>query len=244
MDPLNMLHSLHLGVHNRHNGMMKQLVRRTADRVGGRAMSSAVRRLTAAALLGVSVAAAAATLTSDQREWYRARMGVSGAMQPGTIPAADPIAEAVLRWNRLRQSDGYPFSEYAGFLLAYPGWPGETALRKAAEKRIDPNSFSPAEVAMFFDRLPPLSGTAQLRYAEALSALGRGDAARAAARAAWLSGSLSALDEGRLLGRFSFTPEEQDARMERLLWSRATGSASRQLGLTSAAFCCNASRAS
>jgi soluble lytic murein transglycosylase len=198
-------------------------------------MSSTVRRFAGVGLVALSVAAAAATLSNEQRDWYRSRMGVSGAMASGSMPATDPIAEAVLRWNRLRQSDSYAFSDYAGFLLSYPGWPGETALRKAAEKRIDPNSFSPAEVAAYFDRLPPLSATAQLRYAEALSALGRGDAARAAARTAWLAGTLAASDEGRLLGRFSFTPDEQDARMERLLWNRATGPAVRQLGLTSPA---------
>jgi soluble lytic murein transglycosylase len=187
------------------------------------------------ALLLASVAAAAATLGPEQRDWYRARLGVSGASAPATIPATDPIAEALLRWNRLRQSDNYVFSEYASFLMAYPGWPGEMAMRRAAEKRIDPNSFSPAEVAAFFDRFPPLTGTAQLRYAEALSALGRAEAARSAARSAWVSGSLLPTDEGRLLGRFTFTQEEQDERMERLLWSRSTAAAVRQIGLTSAA---------
>jgi soluble lytic murein transglycosylase len=187
------------------------------------------------ALLMASVAAAAATLGSEQREWYRARLGIAGSFPPSTMPVTDPIAEAVLRWSRLRQSDNYVFSEYASFLMAYPGWPGELGFRRAAEKRINPDSFSPAEVAAFFDRFPPLSGTAQLRYAEALSALGRTDAAHAAARTAWVSGALLPSDEGRLLGRFTFTPDEQDERMERLLWNRATAAAVRQVGLTSPA---------
>jgi soluble lytic murein transglycosylase len=87
-------------------------------------MSSTVRRFAGVGLVALSVAAAAATLSNEQRDWYRSRMGVSGAIASGSMPATDPIAEAVLRWNRLRQSDSYAFSDYAGFLLSYPGWPG------------------------------------------------------------------------------------------------------------------------
>ena len=203
-------------------------------------MSSMAKRLVPGALLLISVAAAAATLGADQAGWPRqAAAGGDGVAQPvanAYSSSADvAVAGAVARWNRLRQSDSWAFSDYAGFLAAYPGWPGELAMRKAAERRIDPNSFSPAEVASFFDRFPPLSGSAQLRYAESLSALGRADAARAAARTAWLSGTLSTEDEGRLLGRFTFTPDEQDSRMERLLWNRNLAGAQRQIGLTSAA---------
>ncbi|MDB5716680.1 MAG: lytic transglycosylase subunit [Sphingomonas bacterium] len=197
-------------------------------------MSSMVTRLLAGGLLLASVAAAAATLGNEQRDWYRTRLGVSGAQPTSAMPQTDPTAEAVLRWNRLRQSDSYAFADYAGFLLAYPGWPGEMAMRKVAERRIDPNNLSPRDIVAFFDRFPPLSASAHLYFAEALSAIGRPDAAQAA-RAAWLSGALTPLEEGRLLGRYTFAQEDQDQRMERLLWNRSTASAARQIGLTSPA---------
>nr|WP_232476052.1 lytic transglycosylase domain-containing protein [Sphingomonas formosensis] len=147
----------------------------------------------------------------------------------------DSVRQGIARWTSLHQSDSYAFSDYAGFLLSYPGWPGETAMRKTAERRIDPNSYSPGEVIAFFARFPPLTQSGNARYAEALSAMGRMADAQAAARKAWLGGALSPDDESRLLGRFgsSFTQDDQDRRMERLLWDRATAAAQRQLARTS-----------
>lgn len=197
-------------------------------------MSSMVKRIFAAGLLMASVASAAA-LTSEQRVWYAARMAGTAAA-PGVVPPPfDPTAEGVLRWKRLRQSDNYPFADYAGFLLAFPGWPDEAGMRRAAERKIDPNSFAPQEVVRFFDRFPPITTTGEARYAEALAAIGRTNDARNAARTAWLGGALSPDDENRLRARFgtAFTQADHDRRMERLLWDRSTSAAGRQLGLTS-----------
>ena len=41
------------------------------------------------------------------------------------------LSVAISEWNALRQSDGLPFSSYARFLIAHPGWPMEAALRKS-----------------------------------------------------------------------------------------------------------------
>jgi len=177
------------------------------------------------------MAAAATTLTPGQRDWYRARLGVPGAPMMSQPASPDALAEAVLRWDRLRQSDGYPFTDYSSFLIEHPGWPGETAMRRAAEKAINVASYSPSEVVRFFTALPPLTNTGQARYAEALFAMGQPDRARDAARKAWTGGVLSAEDEARLLGRFGsvLTPVEHDQRMETLLWQRATAAAQRQI---------------
>ncbi|TVV70597.1 lytic transglycosylase domain-containing protein [Sphingomonas solaris] len=194
-------------------------------------MSSTVRRLLAGVLLTASVAAAAA-LTADQRGWYAARLNVPGAYPSPAAPSAmDPIGEALVRWNRLQQSDSLPFADYSGFLLAYPGWPGEAAMRRAAERAIDPATAIPSEVARFFDRFPPLTPTGLVRQAEALAGVGRSDAAFAAARAAWTGGVLSPPDEDRLRARFGtvFTQPDQDRRMDRLLGEGATGAAARQI---------------
>jgi len=190
-----------------------------------------VKRLVGTGLLLASVAAAAA-LTSDQRAWYAAQLRVPGAGAiPATPPAADPIAEALSRWNRLRQSDTYPYAEYAGFLLSFPGWPGEGALRRTAEKRLAAESPPPADLVRFFDRFAPLTGTGRVRYAESLAAVGRSRDAVEAARTAWTAGALAPDEEERLRGRFggNFTPADQDRRMDRLLWDRATAAAGRQI---------------
>ncbi|MBW8910358.1 MAG: lytic transglycosylase domain-containing protein, partial [Sphingomonas sp.] len=149
-------------------------------------------------------------------------------------PRADPVApgfsgwnEASLQasineWRRLRGSDLLPFQDYATFLMAHPGWPGELMMRKAAERRIDPNNYVPRDVVMFFTRFPPQTGTGQVRYAEALDSTGRNGEARVAATAAWAMKGLNPDDETRLMARFGsqLTPTDHDRRMERLLWDR------------------------
>jgi soluble lytic murein transglycosylase len=149
--------------------------------------------------------------------------------------ASDSVAAAIPQWNALRQSDNLPFDSYASFLVAHPGWPGEPALRRNAERVLLPDQVSPGRVVAFFDKFPPLTNTGQARYAEALLAVGRRQDATAAARKAWTSGSLSTADEALVLGRFgaSFTPADQDERMDRLLWAGKTTAAQRQLTLTS-----------
>lgn len=149
--------------------------------------------------------------------------------------AADPVAMAIPQWNALRQTDNLPFDSYASFLIMHPGWPGEAAMRRTAERVLLPDQVSPSRVVAFFDKLPPLTNTGQARYAEALMALGRRNEAVEAARKAWTSGSLSTADEALVLARFgaSFTPADQDERMDRLLWAGKTTAAQRQFSLTS-----------
>ena len=145
------------------------------------------------------------------------------------------LSSAVAQWNAIRQSDALPFSSYAEFLIAHPGWPNETALRKSAERALLPDSASPNTVIAFFTRYPPLTPGSSLRLAEAYATLGQVDASRAAARRAWSSGALSSEDEVRLLSRFGSVlgPDDHDMRMDRLLWQRATTIAARHLPLTS-----------
>ena len=145
------------------------------------------------------------------------------------------LSSAVAQWNAIRQSDALPFSSYAEFLIAHPGWPNETALRKSAERALLPDNASPNTVIAFFTRYPPLTPGSSLRLAEAYATLGQVDASRAAARRAWSSGALSSEDEVRLLSRFGSVlgPDDHDMRMDRLLWQRATTIAARHLPLTS-----------
>ncbi|MBU3077436.1 lytic transglycosylase domain-containing protein [Sphingomonas quercus] len=204
-------------------------------------MSSMPKKLVLPAALIASVAAAA----TYQTDWPGASAPVvNGPSAPLALNAApravvnDPaIGIAVGEWNRLRQSDALPFSDYAAFLIAHPGWPGETALRRAAEKAIRVDQEQPAQVIALFQRMPPLSGVGHARYADALMATGRAEEARGEARAAWTGGGLPAEEEARVQSRYgaAFTAEDQDKRMERLLWDRAAGAASRQLAFVSAA---------
>ncbi|PXA93703.1 lytic transglycosylase [Nostoc sp. 3335mG] len=155
---------------------------------------------------------------------------------PAPVPY-DPIQPVLAEWKRLQQSDNYPFGDYARFLLAHPGFPGETSRRAAAETVLADGGQDAATVLRFFARFPPRTAAGQLRHAEALAASGRLAEAQAAARTAWRRGVLRSTDETKLLGRFAsaLAPADHDARMDKLLWQGATTAGSRQIGYVSAA---------
>lgn len=156
---------------------------------------------------------------------------------PSAQQRADQIAAAVAEWRRLAQSDNWPFADYANFMIQHPGWPGETSRRAAAETTLDSGATMPALVVDFFTRFPPLTAAGHVRFAEALAAQGKLDAANDEARIAWRMGVMRPADETRLIGGFpgAFRPEDHDARMDRLLWQGQIGAAQRQLSFTSPA---------
>lgn len=176
--------------------------------------------------------AASAEGAQDQLGWGRATQVLTGST---TSNAA--LASAISEWKMLSAGSNYGFDSYARFLLAHPGWPGELALRRTAEKSLDTSGWSPTTVVSFFRRFPPLSAVGRTRFAEALAATGARDEANAAARAAWIAGALSVADEAKIVTGFAsaLSPADQDARMDMLLWQGATSAAQRQLALTSPA---------
>jgi soluble lytic murein transglycosylase len=156
--------------------------------------------------------------------------------RPPSYAVAPQISSALAQWKSLRQSDGQPFSSYASFLTRHRGWPGETGLRKTAERAISPAT-SASEVVSYFRVHPPLSAVGHARHAFALSAAGQPDRARQAAREAWHAGLLPRQDEDRLLSEYgsALTPLDHDRRMETLLNNGDTLSAQRTLPYASAA---------
>ncbi len=198
-------------------------------------MSSMMKRLTlSTALLTLSVipnftlGTAHAQVSSDGSEWDRARMELLQS-QPSNVNAA------IYEWKRLSASDSYSFSAYADFLMANPGWPDETRMRRNAETAIMLDSFSNAKVIDFFQKFPPITNSGKARYALALQRAGRVDEAGAVARDAWRGGTMTEEDEYGLLGIFNsvLTVDDHDARMDALLWAGARSQAERQLGLVS-----------
>jgi soluble lytic murein transglycosylase len=156
-------------------------------------------------------------------------------VQPVPQYASDPLTRTIEEWKRLQQSDNYPFSQYANFLLAHPGWPGETGRRSAAETVLASGAENPSLTLRYFDAFPPLTAAGRVRRAEALLASGRIREAQDEAREAWRRGVLRTADEAKLLTGFasSIGAADHDARMDALLWQDATGAAQRQLALVS-----------
>lgn len=214
-----------------------------SDRGFARTMSSTQHSVAftalAAALAAVAMPACAQPVSPPSTPpVQQAILPPAATVQPLPAPRpTDPLSNAVYEWKLIQQSESLSFSTYAAFMIAHPGWPGEATTRKNAERSLRPDGENPRLVADFFGRFAPQSAASFLRYAEALSSLGRQSEALAAARQAWIGGVLTPEDESRVLSRFSGAIQagDNDVRMDRLLWSRATTPAMRQLVLVSPA---------
>ena len=158
----------------------------------------------------------------------------AAATQASSQTAAYEINYALADWRRLRQSDGYAFADYARFVTANPGWPGESGIRRNAEKQMRPGENANTVLA-FYRSDEPQSGNGWARLAEAYQATGRSAEALAAARGAWISSDLSQYDEQLLFSRFSsqFTAADHDKRVDALLFSKRASDAYRMLRWTS-----------
>lgn len=156
------------------------------------------------------------------------------ATQASSQAPAYEINYALADWRRLRQSSGYAFADYARFVNANPGWPGESGLRRSAEKQMRPGENANTVLA-FFRTTEPQSGNGWARLADAYLATGKPAEALAAARGAWQSSDLSQYDEQLLFSRFSsqFTAADHDKRIDALLFDKKTSDAYRMLAWSS-----------
>ena len=150
------------------------------------------------------------------------------------VAAPGNINSAITQWRTLRRGGNFYFADYARFLNYNQDWPGETTLRRNAERAMRPGE-NASLVLGFYRVEKPQSGNGWARYADALSAAGRGPEAIAAAKEAWASADLSAADEAALLARFGgyFTPQEHNKRVDALLFDKKPNSAHRLLAWTS-----------
>lgn len=156
------------------------------------------------------------------------------AYRPVSAAIGNDINWAIADWRRLRRSSGYSFGDYARFLIANPGWPGEASLRGNAEKAMRPGE-NPATVLAFFRSEQPTTGNGFARLADALLASGRQAEAIAAAREAWASPDLGATDEPLVYARYGpqFTRADHDRRADALLFAKKASDAQRFLGMVS-----------
>jgi len=198
-------------------------------------MSSMQRKTIASVLAILAFSPSLAQAQDDQmmgedgRQWDHARV------QLATLPPGNMV-QAIERWKLLSRSDGFLFSDYSGFMLAYPDLPEQDRMRAFAEKALERDPAEPRQIVTFFDRFPPLTNPGKARYALALYALGRPEAAQVA-REAWRGGVMSDAAEAALMARLGtgLTLEDQDQRMDALLWQNAPDQGSRALNTVSSA---------
>jgi soluble lytic murein transglycosylase len=179
-----------------------------------------VRPLASLVLL-MLVAISAPARCQDGTEWDRARAQLMANQPTG-------MAQAIERWKLLTGNPNYSFNDYAGFMLAYPGFPEEAKLRVSAEKALENGYADPSRVVAFFDRFNPVGNPARAQYALALAALRRPQAEQVGI-AAWRGGPMSDQAETALYAQVGYRlkPEDHSARIDALLWSGAADQAAR-----------------
>ena len=179
-------------------------------------ITTRARRLCSLGLV-MAVCISAPAQCQDGNAWDAAHARLL-ASAPGTMQGA--VAEWRVLESSLLNSWQPRFDAIAGFLLRYPGFPDEAKLRLAAEKALTAEPVDAGRLVAFFDRFPPLTNPARARYALALAAYARPEAADVA-RAAWRGGPMADADASAIAARYgaAFTTADHDARLDALLWA-------------------------
>jgi len=135
---------------------------------------------------------------------------------------SDPVARKLAEWIILRSPDnGASVERYHAFIVANPGWPSQTFLRRRAEAALWDDRRDDAAVLAWFQNETPLSYKGKLVLGRAL--LARGDRANAERliRDAWRDDDLtSSAMESAVLDQFGalLRPADHKARMDALLY--------------------------
>ncbi len=153
---------------------------------------------------------------------------------------ADPVAEKLVLYFRLRAPDAATAAEIADFMQRNPDWPAQAMLEQRRQEAIakDPddadvlvqcaaNSPGVAAPVAASPLSRPSTASAMLRCAEALANAGRGGDANETARQAWVATIDDPATETAFLHRWAgvASADDQWARFQRLAWTDAPGAA-------------------
>ncbi len=133
----------------------------------------------------------------------------------------DPAARALVQWAAIRLTPkDMGFERITAFLRERPNWPGQSLIRRRAERLLYDEKRDPAAVRAFFGREKPVSGEGKLALARARLAAGDKNAAHALVRDAWFGDELSKDIETETLKEFpgALARADHKARAERFFY--------------------------
>lgn len=164
-----------------------------------------------------------ALVAMDRAKWKRAL--------DLTRKAQDPLLHTIAKWRWLSANDGlFSWEQARDFHTGHASWPFAERRQALAERRMPPD-LPASDVRDWFERFPPVTGPGQMRYAEALAAVGADVDVAAEAQAAWRTGSFQSAEVRSFLRRYGRHLGDADhvARLDRLIWERQWGAARAQL---------------
>jgi soluble lytic murein transglycosylase len=132
---------------------------------------------------------------------------------------ADPVAEKLVYYLRLRAPGAATAAEIATFMQHNPDWPAQGVLERRRQEAI---ASDPDDAAVLAQCTPALTVVAAMtRCAEAMANAGRTGDATALARRAWVTAIDTAGDETDFLRRWGGVPTSDDqwSRFRRLAWT-------------------------
>ena len=199
-----------------------------------------VRVYLAAVLAGawlVAVVAPADALSTADRTLYHAAFADAQkndwtAAARDAAHARDPLPREALHWLAIiRGANGATFGEITHFIVTHPDWPGQVALEQAAESAM--NGVPDSVLAAWFAQHPPVTPAGKLRQADIWMAEGHTQEALAHIRAVWINGDFSVSDERSIYRRYHdvLRVEDNEKRLDRLLWDDQVAAARRLLPL-------------
>jgi soluble lytic murein transglycosylase len=142
---------------------------------------------------------------------------------------ADPVAEKLVLYLRLRAPGAATSAEIAAFMERNPDWPAQSNLERRRQEAI---ATDPDDASVLAQCKPvPTVASAMVRCAEATANAGRTAEANALARQAWVTAIDSANAETAFLHRWGgiATADDQWARFQRLAWLSDPAAAARQI---------------
>jgi soluble lytic murein transglycosylase len=142
---------------------------------------------------------------------------------------ADPVAEKLVLYLRLRAPGAATSAEIADFMQHSPDWPAQVMLERRRQEAV---ASDPDDAAVLAQCAPlPTLATAMLRCAEATANAGRTADANAIARQAWVNAIDTAPAEAAFLRRWGGidSTDDQWARFQRLAWLADPAAAARQI---------------
>jgi soluble lytic murein transglycosylase len=142
---------------------------------------------------------------------------------------ADPVLDAVLTWQRLRDgSQPASFTAIEQFLDRHPDWPDEDALIKRGEAAMD-DDLSLARRFAWFAKFPPRTTVGRLKYLSALDERGGATPLVAAVRDTWRQIEFGKRQERQFIADYGQHLREIDhiERLDEMLWRGKAGAARR-----------------
>lgn len=142
---------------------------------------------------------------------------------------ADPVAQKLVLYMRLRAPGAATPHEIADFMQRNPDWPAQAMLERRRQEAI---ASDPDDASVLAQCDPAVSlASAMLRCAEATANAGRTADAYILARKAWVEAIDTANGEAAFLRRWGgiATDDDQWARFERLAWLSDSSAATRQI---------------